>query len=274
MLITCTQVPRVDRFSEQAQLHGAIILELKRKWPCAQHKGENGDSGFCYISPNGEHLGLNSRKLKFWAASIVSSQLYTTPTHLTTISQAAADSTKHKPPNTVEFDGVRDGRLIAPKPRGRSGPRAQATGSAPNNDATALLMAAMIPLLSNLSQKRPRSVSPHRSSSASAPTKPRDARVMPFPLSPIPGTGSELRACLSDFAGASGIDITECEEPLMDLELTPDIIPDIPVARLLEVTGTVEGRIRKFQAYCRIWNTRLDAKKVQLANKRRRVDEH
>jgi hypothetical protein len=58
----------------------------------------------------------------------------------------------------------------------------------------------------------------------------------------------------------------------MVLELTLDIIPDIPVARLLEVADTIEGHIRKFQAYCKIWNTRLDVKKVQLANKRRRID--
>jgi len=84
--------------------------------------------------------------------------------------------------------------------------------------------------------------------------------------------GSELCACLSNFAGASGIDITECEEPLMVLELTLDIIPNIPVAHLLEVTGTIEGHIWKFQPYCKIWNTCLDAKKVQLANKRRHID--
>jgi hypothetical protein len=58
----------------------------------------------------------------------------------------------------------------------------------------------------------------------------------------------------------------------MDLKLTPDIIPEVPVARLCEVTGAVEGRIRKFQAYCKVWNGRLDAKKGQLAEERRRLN--
>jgi hypothetical protein len=72
MLITFIQVPRVDLFSEQSQLHRAIILELKKKWSCEKHQGENSDSGFCYVSASGEHLGLNNHKFKFWAASIVS----------------------------------------------------------------------------------------------------------------------------------------------------------------------------------------------------------
>jgi hypothetical protein len=68
---------------------------------------------------------------------------------------------KHEPPNTVEFDGIRDGRIITSKPRGRTGPcPAAETNSAPSTDATAILMAAMLPLLASLSQKRPCSPSP------------------------------------------------------------------------------------------------------------------
>ena len=48
-------------------------------------------------------------------------------------------------------------------------------------------------------------------------------------------------------------------------ELTPDIIPDIPVDHLCAITGAVEGQIRKFQAYCKIWNVRLGAKKEERA---------
>jgi hypothetical protein len=56
----------------------------------------------------------------------------------------------------------------------------------------------------------------------------------------------------------------------MVLEFTPDIIPDIPVARLCEITGAVEGRLRKFQTFCKDWNSRLLAKKAQT--KRRRIE--
>jgi len=55
-----------------------------------------------------------------------------------------------------------------------------------------------------------------------------------------------------------------CEDSLMVLELTPDIIPDVPVVRLCEVTGAVEGRIRKLQSYCKDWYAHLLAKKAQV----------
>jgi hypothetical protein len=129
----------------------------------------------------------------------------------------------------------------------------------------------MVPLLTNLSQKCPRSHSPSPYALHAPITPVRRARDT-LPLSPLPGAGLELRACLSDFAESTGIDIMDCEDTLMVLELTPDIIPDVPAIRLCEVTCVVEGRVRKFQAYCKIWNTGFDAKKVELNGKRRRVD--
>lgn len=69
-------MPRTDLFSEQVQLHGAIILQLKAKWTCAQHQGESEDAGLCYIAHNGDHVGLNNRRLKIWASAIVSHSFY------------------------------------------------------------------------------------------------------------------------------------------------------------------------------------------------------
>jgi len=106
-------------------------------------------------------------------------------------------------------------------------------------------LAAILPILSTLSQKRPCSPSPHRTVSVPNPVTPSHASIaLPLPLSPLPGHGSELRACLSNFAEASRIDITNCEEPIMALELTPDIIPDIPATHLCDVTGVVEGQMQ------------------------------
>jgi hypothetical protein len=68
------QVPQADLFSNQAQLHGTIIMQLKKKWPCQQHRGEHGEDGHCYVNANREHIGLNNRKVKIWAWSIVSAQ--------------------------------------------------------------------------------------------------------------------------------------------------------------------------------------------------------
>lgn len=158
---------------------------------------------------------------------------------------------------------MRDGHLLASKPRGRHGPHGQAVGAPSSNDATTLLMAAMLPLLTNLTQKRTRS-----ESVSSTPPRRRQGMAIPA-LSPLPAAGSELHTCLCDFTEASGIDIMICEDTLMALELTPDIIPDVPVAHLCELTDIVEGRIRKFQAYCKTWNARLDLKKVE---KRQRIN--
>lgn len=149
-----------------------------------------------------------------------------------------------------------DGHLLTSKPRGRHGPYGQAVSAPSSNDATTLLMAAMLPLLTNLSQKRTHSVS------STPPQRSRQRMEIPA-LSPLPAAGSELHTCLCNFTEASGIDIMICEDTLMALELTPDVIPDVPVARLCELTDIVEGRIRKFQAYCKTWNARLDLKKAE-----------
>ena len=81
------------------------------------------------------------------------------------------------------------------------------------------------------------------------------------PLSPIPTANSELRSCLSDFTEAKGIDLTACEEALATLDLTLDIIPDVPVQHLCDITHAMEGQIFKFHVFCRGWNARLEEKK-------------
>lgn len=134
-------------------------------------------------------------------------------------------------------------------------------------------MAAIIPLLTTLSQKRPRSPSPSRRTLVPpSPSTPRRTHLGSLPLSPLPARGSELQTCLSDFLEAYGIDLAAYEDTLMQRELTPDIIPDISVDHLCTITGAVEGRIRKFQAYCKVWNARLDAKRGEYAEKRRRTE--
>ena len=50
-------------------------------------------------------------------------------------------------------------------------------------------------------------------------------------------------------------------DALKELELTPDIVADVPVARLCEVMSAVEGRVRKFQVFCKEWNVRLEDKR-------------
>ncbi|KAA1475512.1 hypothetical protein DENSPDRAFT_883621 [Dentipellis sp. KUC8613] len=241
-----TKVPNVDAFSDQSQIHGAIILELKAKWPCQQHLGEHGEDGFCYVTANAEHIRLNARKLKFWAAAI-----------------AAHEATKNEPPNTVEFDGFRDGRLSMARPRGRSGPHpaSSSSQSSPGVDTSQLLMAA---ILSNMNNKRSRSRSPEEMRT------PSTSRAFAVPLSPPPAAGTELHTCLTDFLEAKGIDFRGFENALLLLDFTPDVIPFVSISRLCEVTNSVEGRAIKFQAFCKAWSSRQEEKHSYLATKRSR----
>ncbi|TBU25376.1 hypothetical protein BD311DRAFT_669763, partial [Dichomitus squalens] len=220
------KVPRLDTYGDTQQLHGHIILQLKSMWPCDRHPGEHGEQGYCYVDTAGQHLGLNTRKFALWSATI-----------------AAADCTKHAPPNTVDFDCLRDGRLNIVKPHGRSN-----VGALVGSDLVALLAAAAIPLLTN--QLAPLIASASSTPAAHAPTV--SAPMVPA-LSPSPIPGTELHACLVDLLVAKGVDLLDAEPALSRLDLTPDIMNKVPVGRLCEVTGAVEGRVHKLQAFCEEW---------------------
>jgi len=240
-------------------------MELKATWPCSTHLNEHGGAGFCYVTNTSEHVRLNARRLKAWAAAIVCFSI-TSLLALNLFFQAAHVATKLVPPNISEFDGSRDGRLPGPRPRGRAGPGLSA--ATPNQQLGDMMqfISGLLPLLGNMSRKRARSES--SSPIRRSPVTPvRKAPVSP-PLSPIPTANSELRSCLSDFAEAKGIDLTVCEESLTALDLTPDIIPDVPVQRLCDITHATEGQILKLHVFCRGWNARLEEKK----EKRRRID--
>ncbi|KAJ7856212.1 hypothetical protein B0H14DRAFT_2352800 [Mycena olivaceomarginata] len=201
-----TKVPRVDDYTPQDQLHGAMIMKLDAKWACEKHHGENGDIGHCWIDPNGNHTGLNMRKKKMWASAII----------------------------TVAVE------------------------------IPLLLWCSQQypPLLQNLAPKGDPLKTPPRSTLPVAfPTTPKK---LTGPLSPIPTASSELHVCLDDFLKLKGINLLEAESALAALSLTPDIIANVPIERLGEVTGAVEGHLWGLQAFCRQWSARLDEKKRRL----------
>lgn len=81
------------------------------------------------------------------------------------------------------------------------------------------------------------------------------------PPSPIPKHDEELHSCLVDFLRLRRIDFLAFEDSLSKLDLTPDIIGDVPVERLCEITGAVEGKVRKLQRFCSDWIARLEEKR-------------
>jgi hypothetical protein len=160
----------------------------------------------------------------------------------------------------VEFDGLRDGRLT--RPRGRGGPRASngsGGGSGGPSDTTALLT-ALLPILQTLA---PQNKTPPRTTLPRAfPTTPRKPTS---PVSPIPTPSSELHSCLESFFKTKGIDLLEAESALAAVGLSPGIISNVPVSRLGEITGAVEGHLWGLQSFCREWSACLQEKKRRLA---------
>jgi len=90
------------------------------------------------------------------------------------------------------------------------------------------------------------------------PVKPARPVVI---FSPIPTMSAELHACLADFERVKGIDLYEIESSLAFLEITPEVVANMPMARLVELTGALKGRLRKFQIFCEKWVERLEEKK-------------
>ncbi|KAG2046094.1 hypothetical protein BDR06DRAFT_1015033 [Suillus hirtellus] len=93
---------------------------------------------------------------------------------------------------------------------------------------------------------------PHTSTS-SVPTPDTTSRAKNAlsQMSPVPDNALEIHACLSDFLTRKGIDLLASETVLMNLELTPDIFPELPVARLCEILSAVKCCILKFQVFCK-----------------------
>jgi len=171
----------------------------------------------------------------------------------------------------VEFDGIRDGRLSSSvKARGRSGPR-RALTPPPVSDPATLLVTAMIPFLTGLASGSASSWTGSAFGSLSTPHPPvTPARShVPEPsvsvvFSPMPTPSSELHVCLADFLRLKNIDLTASESALAALDLTPDIIPQVPVARLCDVIPVVEGQAYKLKAFCKGWTERLEEKKRRV----------
>ncbi|KJA18810.1 hypothetical protein HYPSUDRAFT_118568, partial [Hypholoma sublateritium FD-334 SS-4] len=257
-LVYGTRVPKVQDFSEDVQLHGQFIVEIKKRWPCQTHQSEHGQAGHCYIPPHGEHVRLNPYRFKLWAAAI-----------------AAGDATKHEPPNIPAFDGARDGRMNGPKSRGRTGPRGQGSSLATSPDAHSPdqtvhiaqqlmgFLTALVPLITT-KDTRKRTLSGTSSSPVKYSTpKRQNTSSAPIPDSPIPERGSEVNDCLLSFQKHDGHDLLSYASALVLEDYTPDIIPfiaDTDLAAILD--GVSKGTIVKFKLFCKSWHNRQAAKLI------------
>ena len=115
-----------------------------------------------------------------------------------------------------------------------------------STDTNALLMAAILLLLMNHLPSNPQPLAAASLCITTPPSTPSRTNRAVTPLSPAPNINTELHACLGDFLKSKGVNLLALQDALKELELTPDIVADVPVARLCEVMGAVEGRVRKF----------------------------
>ncbi|KAJ7055517.1 hypothetical protein C8F01DRAFT_1087827 [Mycena amicta] len=242
-LMTGTKVPRVDDFSAQDQLHGEMIRKIEGKWECQKHTNESGGVGHCWVDDGGNHLRLNMRKKRMWGSAVV-----------------AGEATIHMPPNTEEFDGLRNGSST--HSRGHTGPHANAAAGS-SSDTTTVLLAAMLPLLHNLHSNNtttpPRPAAP---GPVECPPPPQKAPVVP--MSPLPAHDQELHAFLIALRARKNLDLLSIEPALAAVDLTPDAIVEVPASRLMALTGISEGNTYKLIAFCHEWLVRLNEKKQHI----------
>ena len=87
------------------------------------------------------------------------------------------------------------------------------------------------------------------------PASQRNLSLLTFPL-PIPV--AEIQRFLEDFRCLKGIDIINCQAALEASALSPDILPHLTIARLMELTGLQEGHVIKLQVFGKQWATSLE----------------
>ncbi|KAK7445994.1 hypothetical protein VKT23_014617 [Stygiomarasmius scandens] len=227
-----TRVPQLENYNDSTIAEGVIIQSIETLWNCedASHRSELGSNTVCWIDPvTQQHHGINNRMKKKWAKAVI-----------------AGNTTTKEPPNTEEFDIVRNGRPLA-RARGRTGPYAAQTQPPTTDITAAALLVLTVKSLgdrfedSSSRRRRRRSPSPPSSAPPSSPPK----------VDSVTDIESIIRTCPDKFFLEHHCDLRGSLDELKKLEFTPDVIPDVTVTQLVQVTQASEGAVIKFQRFCR-----------------------
>lgn len=84
-------------------------------------------------------------------------------------------------------------------------------------------------------------------------------------LSPVPPKGTEIHSCLTQFLRDKDVNLIAQTAAFEKHDLTPDIIGDVPIERLVQLTGAPEGSLRKLHVFVKVWQARHEAKKRAIA---------
>ena len=148
------------------------------------------------------------------------------------------------------------------KSRGHAGPSSGAAQSTTSTDdvVTILMVTMLLLITSHLALKAP--LTPTQTCTISAPTTPVHMQQhLSILQSPSSAASTELSVCINDFLKVKGIDLFMAESALAALELTLNIINQVPVNELRNVMGAIEGCVRKFQLFCQEWVEHVEDKK-------------
>ncbi|KZP18181.1 hypothetical protein FIBSPDRAFT_1028306 [Athelia psychrophila] len=235
-------IPRVDAYSDEAQLHGSIIVDIREEWKCEEHDGT------CYRK-DGSHYPANRWKLKSWAAAIVSINVSILTTPAT------------PPPDLFTEDNARPSHSSKPS-RGRNGPRPQSI------DFSQLLGTILPGFVGAIQGSLQPPTTPHKrtrtSSTSPSPARQRQ-RLIP-PSSPAPLAEDELRLCVNAFGKFKDIGQPVLDNIFDSLDshgYTPDALEVVRIERIVELTHLAEGRAASFLKFAKGWSARVESKRAK-----------
>ncbi|KAH6880882.1 hypothetical protein BKA70DRAFT_1126252 [Coprinopsis sp. MPI-PUGE-AT-0042] len=241
VILTAEPFVQSTVFTAKAKLHGDIILELKKLWPCSTHLGENGGQGYCYMpgNPDRDHVILTNYRLRVWAAAC-----------------ANLEATKHEPPATLAFDGPDNGSSKF-RPRGKKGPGPSTLTPTPSTSSSADTLVGLVlgKFLADCDKSSPR-YHPYQT----PPRRPVPASPRRQLMSPAASPGTELETCLASFFLHEGIDFTSHAFTLSALDLTPDILSSADTPLLIDLLTTTIGKVLKLKKFGDSWNKRNSRK--------------
>ena len=189
--------------------------------------------------------------------------------------KGAGDATKEIPPNCPEFEECFNNSGSLPRAHGRTGPNPAVTaipdpGSTVSTSSlgidtstiNALLTAVLVPTLTQLAKNStPRTSSPSVPAApitaVPAATAPSTSYRPPLPCRPDwspsshPETCDEITNFLAAFAYKYDININGCAKVLAEYDWTPDVLFEVPLARLVEVLVMREGSVMKMQRFAK-----------------------
>ncbi|GBE89883.1 hypothetical protein SCP_1702090 [Sparassis crispa] len=263
-----THVPNAALYSPEQRAQAAMVDDIKAAWQCMQH-------GTCYINTAQEHIQMNKFRLKQWCAAIA----------------ANASSAKEPPPDSLisEWTGK---TVMAAKPCGRCGPNVVTSGSGfddpgSSSETTTNLLISTLGFLvtmmaqNNTKQNMPVSIPPTILAPAPLPLDsggPASLSVSSTAASvsdtaaaggevtaharghtassPPPIVEEELVHCLEAFGRAKKIPLGIIDMvlgKLFELSYSPDLLTEVSVERLKELTELPEGQVYALKKFAGEW---------------------